>query len=187
MIGMPEIPAGPPQPEPDAKDWTWVMDAPCPECGFDPAALPRARIAADLLETADRWQEVLAAPRVDTRTEAGVWSPLEYACHCRDVYSLFGARARMMLDELDPMFENWDQDATAVEKRYWESDPVIVSTELEAASRSAAATFAAVGIPDWARPGRRGNGSVFTVESLGRYFVHDLVHHLHDVGARPLS
>ena len=35
----------------------------------------------------------------------------------------------------------------------------------------------------WARVGRRSNGSVFTVDTLGRYFAHDLVHHLHDVGA----
>ena len=184
---MSDITADPPLPEPDAKDWTWVTDSACPECGFDPAALPRARIAADLLETAEVWQEVLAAPRVDARPEPGVWSPLEYACHCRDVYSLFGERAEMMLDRLDPMFENWDQDATAVEKRYWEADPAIVSVDLQAAARSAAAVFARVGNPDWARPGRRSNGSVFTIESLGRYFVHDLVHHLHDVGARPPS
>lgn len=34
-----------------------------------------------------------------------------------------------------------------------------------------------------ARPGRRSNGSVFTVRTLGQYFLHDVVHHLHDVGA----
>jgi hypothetical protein len=27
----------------------------------------------------------------------------------------------------------------------------------------------------------RSNGSEFTVESLGRYHLHDVVHHLHDV------
>jgi hypothetical protein len=29
----------------------------------------------------------------------------------------------------------------------------------------------------------RSNGDEFTVESLGRYHLHDVVHHLHDVGA----
>jgi hypothetical protein len=33
----------------------------------------------------------------------------------------------------------------------------------------------------WDRPGVRSNGSEFTVESLGRYHLHDVVHHLHDV------
>jgi hypothetical protein len=31
------------------------------------------------------------------------------------------------------------------------------------------------------RLGRRSNGSVFTVETLGKYFLHDLEHHAHDV------
>jgi hypothetical protein len=29
----------------------------------------------------------------------------------------------------------------------------------------------------------RSNGDEFTVETLGRYHLHDVVHHLHDVGA----
>jgi hypothetical protein len=33
----------------------------------------------------------------------------------------------------------------------------------------------------WGRRGTRSNGDVFTVESLGRYHLHDVVHHLWDV------
>jgi hypothetical protein len=33
----------------------------------------------------------------------------------------------------------------------------------------------------WRRPGNRGDGSRFTVESFARYFIHDPVHHLYDV------
>ena len=25
---------------PDDKDWTWVLERPCPECGFDAATVP---------------------------------------------------------------------------------------------------------------------------------------------------
>ena len=42
--------------------------------------------------------------------------------------------------------------------------------------------FAAVRPDQWGRTGRRSNGSVFTVDTLARYFTHDPVHHLHDVG-----
>jgi hypothetical protein len=38
-------------------------------------------------------------------------------------------------------------------------------------------------VPDdaWERSGRRSNGSVFTISSLARYHLHDVVHHLWDV------
>jgi hypothetical protein len=26
---------------PDTKDWTWVLERACPECGFDARAFPR--------------------------------------------------------------------------------------------------------------------------------------------------
>jgi hypothetical protein len=28
--------SAPEAPLPDDKDWTWVVEEPCPECGFDP-------------------------------------------------------------------------------------------------------------------------------------------------------
>ena len=51
------------------------------------------------------------------------WSMLEYACHVRDVFRRFDERLGLMLTEDDPLFPNWDQDATAVEARYDEQDP----------------------------------------------------------------
>ena len=32
--------------DPDTKDWTWVLDRPCPECGFDPARVTADRLPA---------------------------------------------------------------------------------------------------------------------------------------------
>jgi hypothetical protein len=46
-----------------------------------------------------------------------------------------------------------------------------------------AADFDGVEGAAWERRGSRSNGSVFTVASLGRYMVHDIVHHLHDVNS----
>jgi hypothetical protein len=34
---------------------------------------------------------------------------------------------------------------------------------------------------NWARTGRRSGGGVFTMQTLGQYFLHDLTHHLHGV------
>ncbi len=35
--------------------------------------------------------------------------------------------------------------------------------------------------PQWDRPGRRSNGSEFTIDTLACYHLHDVEHHLHDV------
>ena len=88
-----------------------------------------------------------------------------------------------MLEHENPEFANWDQDATALAARYGEQDPQVVAAELAAAAQRAAGAFAAVPEELWGRSGRRSDGAVFTVSSLGRYFVHDPVHHLHDVDA----
>ncbi|CPU67900.1 Mycothiol maleylpyruvate isomerase N-terminal domain protein [Mycobacteroides abscessus] len=108
---------------------------------------------------------------------------LEYAAHVRDVFSVFDVRVQSMVEGDDPRFANWDQDATAVAEDYAHQDPAVVARELRIAGDRVAGRFDAL-VPDqWERPGRRSNGSVFTVRTLGQYFVHDVVHHLHDVGA----
>ena len=87
-----------------------------------------------------------------------------------------------MLDRDAPVFENWDQDETAVADRYGEQDPATVAAELTAAGASFAAAYAQVPSDAWERTGIRSNGSEFTVLTLGQYGLHDLRHHLWDVG-----
>ncbi len=47
------------------------------------------------------------------------------------------------------MFENWDQDATAVENGYGEQDPATVAVELVEAAAAAAGRYATVGGDQW--------------------------------------
>jgi hypothetical protein len=167
--------------EPDEKDWTWVLQRPCDECGFDVGTVSGRQVAARLRANAASWSVVLLHADVRARPEPQVWSPLEYACHVRDVCRVFESRVNLMRLQVDPAFENWDQDATAVADAYGAQDPAAVSVELSAAAEAAATAFDAVADGDWQRTGRRSNGSVFTIETLGQYFIHDLTHHLHDV------
>ena len=167
--------------EPDTKDWTWVLSRPCGECGFDAAALDVLDLPARLRSDAEGWVRVLARSGAGRRPEPSVWSPLEYACHVRDVHRLFDERVRLMLREDDPQFANWDQDETAVADRYDLQDPAAVADELAAAAEAVAATYAAVAGEQWQRSGRRSNGSVFTVDTIGRYHLHDVLHHAWDV------
>ena len=168
--------------EPDTKDWTWVLARPCPECGFVAADVSADGLADAIRENAASWATTLAGPEVASRPEPGVWSPLEYACHVRDVHRIFDERVRLMLEQDTPRFANWDQDETAVAGRYAEQDPGAVAAELAAAAGAVADRYAGVPAEAWARRGFRSDGSEFTVESLGRYHLHDVVHHAHDVG-----
>jgi hypothetical protein len=170
---------------PDTKDWTWVLQRVCPECGFDTQAFPREQIPSMLLANAAEWRRVLAGPGdLRRRPRPDTWSPLEYACHVRDVCRLYLERLELMLGQPNPAFANWDQDATAVNERYGEQDPEVVVGELVDAAHKLAEGFAAVAGDQWQRAGRRSDGAHFTVESFGRYLIHDPVHHLYDVTGR---
>ena len=173
--------------EPDGKDWTWVIARACPECGFVAAAHDPRDSGRVIREHATRWTELLARPDASTRTRPDRWSVLEYGAHVRDVLVIYRGRLGRMIDEDDPLYENWDQDATAAESHYSEQDPRVVAADLEVAAGSLAADFDAVEPDGWDRPGRRSDGASFTVTSFSRYLVHDLVHHVWDVTGEPAA
>ncbi|RLV48578.1 DinB family protein [Nocardioides mangrovicus] len=169
--------------EPDTKDWTWVLEQPCPDCGFDAAEVDLDALPETLRHNASAFSFALARADAHARPSEGVWSVLEYGCHVRDVHRLFGERLASMLQSDDPEFANWDQDQTAVEDRYDLQDPAQVARDLRLAADQVAERYAGVAGDQWTRPGRRSNGSVFSVDTLARYHLHDVVHHAHDIGA----
>ncbi|MDQ0826334.1 hypothetical protein QFZ60_002507 [Arthrobacter sp. B2I5] len=166
---------------PDAKDWTWVLSRPCPECSFNASTATPSTVPGSIESMIPRWRAVLRRPDAAQRPDDDTWSALEYACHVRDVFALFDQRLNLMLAEDGARFEDWDQDRTAVEKDYANAEPSEVARELVAEGHQAAEAFAGVREEDWGRRGLRSNGSEFTVLTLSQYFLHDVVHHLHDV------
>lgn len=168
---------------PDDKNWTWVLEKACGDCGFDASSFDAVGTGAALRDQVARWVAVLSQSDINVRPKPGVWSPLEYACHVRDVFRKFDERLALMLNEIDPAFENWDQDATAIEDRYDLQNAAVVANELQEAGISLADRFDSVAGEQWSRKGFRSDGSAFTVESIARYLMHDPVHHLWDVGA----
>ncbi|WP_370616102.1 DinB family protein [Mumia sp. Pv 4-285] len=169
---------------PDTKDWTWTTRETCSDCGYDPTAVGRGEVGARVRAYAEPWAEVLRRDDVRERPDDTTWSPLEYACHVRDVFALYHERLDLMLDEDDPLYPNWDQDATAVAERYGEQDPAVVSEDLAREAALVATAFDAVDGDQWDRTGRRSDGASFTVTTFARYFLHDAAHHLHDVGVK---
>jgi hypothetical protein len=166
---------------PDTKNWTWVLERACPQCGLDTTVLRYEEIPELLRANADQWPAALARADVRVRPDDSTWSALEYGAHVRDVFVIFRGRLTAILTEDEPTFANWDQDATAVEQRYAEQDPARVSEELLAAASLCADDFEAVADSLRGRVGHRTDGATFTVDTLARYLLHDPVHHLWDV------
>lgn len=165
----------------DTKDWTWVLERPCPECGYDASGVPPTTIGDRVRATLPRWQAVLNRPDVTDRTRPDVWSAAEYACHVRDVFRIFDERLRLMLSVDGARFGNWDQDETALQERYAEQQAADIGPALTAAGEQIADDFDAVPDGQWDRVAERSDGARFTTTSFGRYFLHDVEHHLHDV------
>lgn len=165
---------------PEDKDWTYVLTTGCPQCGFSPE-LSVADVGARLRATIPVWQTRLAAPDATERPAPQVWSPTEYACHVRDVCRLFRERLALMVATDGARFANWDQDATAVQDRYWAQDPTVVAGEYAEQAAATAEAFDAVPPTVWQHRGVRSNGSVFTILTFAAYFVHDIEHHVWDV------
>ncbi|WP_347354415.1 DinB family protein [Intrasporangium sp.] len=168
----------------DTADWTWVLARRCPDCGFDPDEVGPPALAQAIRDAGQRYAAVLGRPDVRRRPAAGVWSPLEYCCHVRDVCDLMRGRLEQILAGAGRgtvSFADWDQDAAAVRGRYWRSDPAVVGAELAGASRAAAAAFERPAAGQWDWPGLRSDGFGFTARTLGGYLRHELTHHLWDV------
>jgi hypothetical protein len=172
----------------DDKNWTWVLEKPCSECGFGAGSIDVRQMGPLVRANANAWPDLLAQADarkrpVDADGSDAQWSALEYGCHVRDVFRIYDERLRLMLETDRAEFADWDQGVTAVADRYDEQDPAIVASELVAAGESSAQRWHSVRDDQWNRPGYRSDGAEFTVESLARYLLHDPVHHLNDVRA----
>ncbi|MEY3655957.1 MAG: hypothetical protein RL114_315 [Actinomycetota bacterium] len=168
---------------PDDKNWTWVLEKPCDDCGFRASEFDVLKTGKALRDLASRWEIVLQQSGATVRPKPNVWSPTEYGCHVRDVFRKFDERLQLMIEELDPRFENWDQDKTAIEDDYEHQNPSVVSAELKDSAQLLARRFDAVRSDQWSRRGFRSDGSAFTVASIAQYLMHDPIHHLWDVGS----
>ncbi|MDI6629304.1 MAG: DinB family protein [Rhodococcus sp. (in: high G+C Gram-positive bacteria)] len=167
--------------DPDTKNWTWVLERACPDCGFDSSAVVYDDIPDLIRADVERWEAVLRRKDVALRPDDSTWSALEYAAHVRDAHRIFRTRLALVLTEDDPEFANWDQDTNALADDYNSQDPATVASELGDAARALADDFAAVPPENRHRTGRRSDGSDFSVESLAAYYIHDPIHHLWDV------
>lgn len=167
---------------PDTKDWTWSTTRPCPECGFDASTVSAEALPDAVAPLTEPWAAVLTGAAVRQRPVPTTWSHLEYACHVRDVLTVFASRFELILERDDPTLPNWDQDDASIDGEYAAQDPVEVGRQIAERSEELVAVLQRFQGADWDRPVTRSDGARFTALSLGRYLLHDLAHHLVDVG-----
>lgn len=174
-------------PTPESKNWTWVLDRPCDECGYVATDFERSELGAMIRSNAAAWRATLGRGSVVTERPPVpdgadiVWSGLEYGAHVRDVYEVFIERVKLMLKKSNPNFKDWDQNRAAIKGKYSEQDPGQVAYALASNAGKLADVFDRLSDADWERAGNRSDGVAFTIETIGRYFFHDCVHHLVDV------
>ena len=169
---------------PDTKDWTWVLERPCPECGLEAGSIYPGDLPHLIRANAQVWLALMGDPEVAVRPEPHVWSPLEYACHVHDVHQLFHERADGDADRGAPRTSptgtrtsprsrsgTTSRCRRSSGRRWWPSAYAVGDV------------YASVSGDAWDRRGVRSDGAVFTVATLGRYHYHDVYHHLHDVAA----
>jgi len=57
---------------PDDKDWTWVLQNTCDECGFDVRGFDRTTTGDLIRNNAAQWQSILNSPNTTVRPSAAV-------------------------------------------------------------------------------------------------------------------
>jgi hypothetical protein len=157
----------------------------CPQCPFSytlgrTEIVPRLR--ADARAFLDEFGRV-EAKTVRTRPEPDVWSPLEYACHLRDVLRVQAERVLLAQHEDEPAFAPMRRDERAVEDRYNEQDLATVATELAQAADAFASLLDGLDEAGWMRTGiyNYPQPTVRTVEWIAIHTDHELVHHRGDI------
>jgi hypothetical protein len=158
----------------------------CEECGFVYDRVEVGDIPAALRALGPRWRQRLASAPDEAlrrRPAPEVWSPLEYACHLRDVLRVQHERLRLALARPTPEFAPMGREELVVRDRYNQQDPATVAAELTGAATALARAFAALDAEGWARTGiynypRRQERSMAW---LGRHTIHEGEHHLLDV------
>jgi hypothetical protein len=158
----------------------------CDECGYDYGIYERNEFARVVREGAARWRGRLLSTDDATlrrRPASGVWSPLEYACHLRDVFTVQRGRIDLALAEDAPDFVPMRRDERAVEERYNEQSPADVARELVDAAGAFATRLETLDDAGWARTGiyNYPTSQVRAVEWIGRHTIHEIEHHLHDI------
>jgi hypothetical protein len=171
--------------------WEWPRAATdeCPQCGLQPGAEPPEALGAMAVELAGAWREFLMTADEDylrTNPEPGVFSPIQYGAHVRDILRVYGDRVLLAMAEDDPVVPTWNPGEDEWE-RYNALGREELAADLEAQADRLAGILDDLDDDAWSRTVTRealvaGTDAVyrFTVAGIASYAVHEAHHHLLD-------
>jgi hypothetical protein len=157
----------------------------CADCGFI-YAQTREELLAWLRSDLDAFVarfEGIDASRVRLRPDPDTWSPLEYACHVRDVLRVMAERIELAQREFEPTFTPMRRDERVVEDRYNEQDPAVVALEIAKAGDALVGQLQSLDDAGWARRGTYNypEPALRDVTWITANTVHELYHHRRDL------
>jgi hypothetical protein len=168
--------------------WQWPRTATdaCPQCGFHAAALPHSSLGPRLLASAAAWRDFLLVAddaALRTNPEPGVFSPLQYGAHVRDILRVYGDRILLAAAQDNPTFLQFNPEE-GVWEAYNRLAAADLADDLGAQARRLATILGDLAADDWSRTLTRDGGKdgvfVFTVSGQACYAVHEAHHHLLD-------
>lgn len=155
------------------------------ECGFEYRPGEAERAGSDIVETALRLAAILSDPRADARPrrQPGIWSPIEYACHVRDVLLVQRERVLLARHQERPSFDPMGRDVRVDHDGYAEQDPSDVARQLCDAARLFANVLGRLPVADWERTVIYNYPALAerTLRWVGVHTLHEVRHHLEDV------
>jgi DinB family protein len=157
----------------------------CADCGFAWGAIPAASYGPALTSLEGRYAARLEGDQAALRRRPApaVWSPLEYACHVRDM--LFAQRERIYLALVEnrPSFARMNREERVELARYAEESVPAVRSDLAVAFRGIGIALTGRTPEDWARPliYNYPGPQEHDLAWLGRHTIHECEHHLLDI------
>ena len=163
-----------------------TLPSACSECDFIYAEHKPDQLADEIFAVAGQYPQVLLGDevmaRLRKRPSPDVWSPLEYACHVRDVLRVQAERVQLALTQDTPSFAPMGREERVINDKYNAQDPQRVAEEILAAAARVSEVLE-LGPREWQRTAvyNYPEAHVVTIEWIGQNCLHELRHHLIDI------